>query len=147
MLTRSLDPAPDPGTATATDRAAVADLLRQVQDYYQLWLGHASGPAEVEAVFTAGPPGCDPARSHRLGLYIDNQLCGAAELSFGFPTAQDAYLGLMILAPHARCQGHGAAFLAQIEALARRRPQLYLAVLEANPRGMGNPRLPPPSEV
>lgn len=128
-MIRALDP--------QRDRAAVAYLLTLAQDYYQLWLGHSAGPEQVEDVFTATPPGCDPAASHRLGLFLHDQLAGVAELSFGFPTAPDAYLGLMILAPDARSQGHGAAFLAHIEALARsaKAPQLYLAVLQANPRG------------
>ena len=102
------------------------------------------GPEQVEAVFTAGPPGCDPAKSHRLGLYLPDPnsgeahtpLNGVAELSFGFPQPYNAYLGLMVLAPSARSQGHGAAFLAHIESLTLSRPHLYLAVLEANSRGM-----------
>lgn len=119
------------------DRAAVAALLTEAQDYYHLWLGHAPGPEEVEDVFSSGPPGCDPAQSHRLGLYLDGRLSGVAEVSFGFPEPQDAYLGLMILAPRARGQGHGEAFFAAALALARARscPRLYLAVLEKNPRG------------
>ncbi|MDO8885129.1 N-acetyltransferase [Pseudotabrizicola sp.] len=122
---------------SASDRAAVADMLTRAQDYYQLWKGHAPGPVEVDEVFTATPPGCDPAASHRLGLFVDGTLSGVAELSFGFPAPSDAYLGLMILAPQARSQGHGAAFLAQIESLARnaQAQRLYLAVLGANPRG------------
>jgi GNAT superfamily N-acetyltransferase len=122
---------------SAKDRAAVAEVLTRAQDYYQLWLGHAPGPAQVEDVFTATPPGCDPAASHRLGLFLDAHLAGVAELSFGFPTASDAYLGLMILAPEARSQGHGATLLAQIESRARaaQASVLYLAVLAANVRG------------
>ncbi len=119
------------------DRAAVAELLTRAQDYYHLWLGHAPGPTQVEDVFTATPPGCDPAASHRLGLFLSDKLAGVAELSFGFPTASDAYLGLMILAPDARAQGHGAAFLAHIETRARaaQASQICLAVLQANTRG------------
>jgi GNAT superfamily N-acetyltransferase len=126
-LIRPLDP--------VADRTTVAQLLLDAQDYYHLWLGHAPGPEQVEEVFTSGPPGCDPARSHRLGLYLDGNLSGVAELSFGFPAPEDAYLGLMILAPWARNQGHGAAFTAHVETLARPAPKLYLAVLEANPKG------------
>ena len=128
-MIRPLDP--------VTDRAAVAVLLSQAQDYFHLWKGHDPGPEEVADVFESCPPGCDPAASHRLGLFLDGQLAGVAELSFGFPSPSDAYLGLMILAPSARSQGHGAAFLGQIEHLARAAAaaRLYLAVLEANTRG------------
>ena len=128
-MIRALDP--------KHDRAAVAALLTRAQDYYHLWKGHPPGPAEVDEVFTSIPPGCDPAASHRLGLFTNDTLDGVAELSFGFPAPQDAYLGLMLLAPEARSKGHGACLLAHIEALAckAKAPRLYLAVLQANPRG------------
>lgn len=129
MPIRPLDP--------VTDRPAVAALLTEAQDYCHLWLGHAPDASQVDKVYTAGPPGCDAAQSFRLGLWLDATLSGVAELSFGYPGAQDAYLGLMILAPRARGQGQGAAFYAHVENLARQRgcPRIFLAVLEANPRG------------
>jgi predicted molibdopterin-dependent oxidoreductase YjgC len=82
-------------------------------------------------------PGSDPALTHHLGLFLEGRLSGVAEVSYGFPGPQDAYLGLMLLAPWAQGAGHGRAFLAHVESLARSRtaPRIYLAVLEANPRG------------
>jgi GNAT superfamily N-acetyltransferase len=126
-LIRPLDP--------VRDRNDVAVLLLQAADYYHLWLGHDPGPEQVDEVFSACPPTCDPARSQRLGLFLDGQLAGVAELSFGFPLPEDAYLGLMILAPAARGHGHGAAFTSHLETLARHSPRLYLGVLQANARG------------
>ena len=126
-LIRPLDP--------VQDRDAVAALLLQAADYYQLWLGADPGAEQVDEVFTACPPNCDPARSHRLGLFLDEQLAGVAELSFGFPMPEDAYLGLMILAPFARSKGHGSAFMAHVETLAHPSPRIYLGVLQANTRG------------
>ena len=128
MPIRRLDP--------VADRAAILGLLTEAGDYYRLWLHRDPVAADVEEMLTAGPPGCDPAQSFRLGLWGDG-LEGVAELSFGYPAPEDGYLGLMILAPRARGRGQGAAFLDHIEALARARacPRLYLAVLEANPRG------------
>lgn len=127
-LIRPLDP--------VRDRNDVAVLLLQAADYYHLWLGHDPGPEQVDEVFSACPPTCDPARSQRLGLFLDGQLAGVAELSFGFPLPEDAYLGLMILAPAARGHGHGAAFTSHLETLARHSPRLYLGVLQANTRGL-----------
>lgn len=119
------------------DHAAVAAFLDEAADYWLLADGEAPGPQATEEFFTQCPPGCDPAASHRLGLYHDGRLSGLAELSFGFPAPGDAYLGLMILAPRLRGQGLGAGFLAHVETLARDAgaPTLYLAVIEANPRG------------
>lgn len=119
------------------DHAAVAAFLDEAADYWLLADGEAPGPQAAEEFFTQCPPGCDPAASHRLGLFHDGRLSGLAELSFGFPAPGDAYLGLMILAPRLRGQGLGAGFLAHVETLARDAgaPTLFLAVIEANPRG------------
>jgi GNAT superfamily N-acetyltransferase len=126
---RPLDP--------VADRGVVWRLLERAADYYRLWKGRAACAADVDEIFENIPPGCDPALSHRLGFFEGAELVGVAELSFGFPAESDAYLGLMILAPHARSRGLGPLFLAEVEAIARQHgaPALYLAVLEQNPRG------------
>ena len=119
------------------DRPALTDLLTEAADYYRLWLGRPPSEDEVTDALTAAPPGCDPAQSHRLGLHMNARLSGVAELSFGYPAAGDAFLGLMIVAPHARSAGNGATFHSHILTLARGRgcPRIYLGVLDANPRG------------
>lgn len=129
MLIRSLDP--------INDLAAVATFQAEAADYWLLAEGQCDPAQKAAEFFTDGPPGCDPAQSHRLGLFIENRLSGLAELSFGFPSPADAYLGLMILAPRLRGKGAGPVLLAQIEHLARaaQAPNLYLGVLQANPRG------------
>ena len=128
-MIRALDP--------AADRAAVLALLTEAQDYYHLWKGRAPGDEEVDDFFTGAPLSGDSAATLRLGLFVGGRLVGLAEVVFGFPTASDAYLGLMILTPDARSHGHGARFLAQIEERCRtaQATRLYLAVLQANPRG------------
>lgn len=129
MLIRSLHP--------VADLAAVTAVQAEAQDYWLLAEGKCDPAAKAAEFFTDGPPGCDPARSHRLGLFADGVLGGLAELSFGFPEVRDAYLGLMLIAPRLRSKGAGVVFLAEWERLARLAdaPVLYLAVLEANPRG------------
>lgn len=119
------------------DRPAVAAFLDEAADYWLLADGAPPGPQAADDFFTDCPPSCDPAASHRLGIFRDGRLSGLAELSFGFPEPADAYLGLMILAPRIRGLGHGARLLAHVERLAREAhaPVLYLGVIEANPRG------------
>jgi GNAT superfamily N-acetyltransferase len=119
------------------DLPLVAAFYAEAPDYWLFAEGRAPDATKARDFFTDGPPGCDPARSHRLGLFLGGRLQGLAELSFGFPAPEDAYLGLMILAPAAQGQGHGARFLAHAETLARTAgsPRLYLAVIEANTRG------------
>lgn len=91
----------------------------------------------AEAFFTNAPPGCDPAASLRLGFFEHDLLVGVAELAFGFPEPEDAYLGLMLFDPAAQGRGLGPAFLAEVERLARTKgcPRLLLAVLEENTAG------------
>ncbi len=122
--------------ATA-DLALVVALHAEAADYWTLADRRPPDRQKALDFFTDGPPGCDPALSHRLGLFVQGVLAGVAELSFGFPEPADAYLGLMILAPRCRSGGLGALFLADIETRARAAgaPHLYLAVLGENPRG------------
>ena len=128
MLIRKLSPSEAP---------LVAQFYREAPDYWLLAEGVLEADRRAEEFFTDAPPGCDPGDSDRLGLFIGDRLSGVAELSFGFPKPGDAFLGLMILGPWARGAGHGRAFLAEVERLARLRacPRLYLAVIEVNPRG------------
>jgi GNAT superfamily N-acetyltransferase len=122
---------------TPDEAPLVARFYREAPDYWLLAEGRCDPDRQSREFFTDAPPGCDPGESHRLGLFLDDSLSGVAELSVGFPEPADAYLGLMLLGPWAQGTGHGRAFLAHAEALARGRnaPHLYLAVLEANPRG------------
>lgn len=127
----------DPGA----DRALVDSFWPEIADYIEIERGARPGPALsaelTEEFFTGAPPGADPADGPRLGLFDDGRLLGIVELAFGFPAPEDAYLGILFLAEAARGRGLGREFLREVERLARARgaPRLYLAVLDANPRG------------
>lgn len=129
MPIRPLDP--------ATDLALVQGFYADAPDYWLLAEGAIDGPGKARDFFTDCPPGSDPDRSHRLGLFLGGRLSGLVELSFAFPRPEDAYLGLMILGPWAQGGGHGVRLLAHVETLVRQAgcPRLYLAVIEQNPRG------------
>jgi hypothetical protein len=87
-------------------------------------------------------PNCEPNRSFRLGLFLDDRLSGLAELSFGFPKIGDPYLGFMMLGPWAQNSGIGIKFLDHVEYLARqaRGQKLFLAGLSINPKGVPSRR-------
>ena len=120
-----------------SETALVTQFYREAPHYWLLAEGRADAEHKAQEFFTDAPPNCDPATSDRLGLFVNQRLSGVAELSYGFPEPSDAYLGLMVLGPWAQGTGHGRAFLAHVEDLARKRhaPRLYLAVIDRNPRG------------
>ena len=120
-----------------SDLAAVAALMDDTADFWTLTDGAPAGPTAAADFFTDGPPDHDATRQRHLGLFVDDRLAGIAELSFGFPDPDAAYLGLMLLSPRLRGQGHGRTLLTHAETLARTAgaTHLYLAVIEANPRG------------
>jgi GNAT superfamily N-acetyltransferase len=120
-----------------SETGLVAQFYREAPDYWLLAEGRVDPERQAQEFFTDAPPNCDPAHSDRLGLFLNQRLSGVAEVSYGFPEPNAAYLGLMILGPWAQGAGHGCAFLAHVETLARKRhaPRLYLAVLDVNPRG------------
>lgn len=139
------------------DSEALLSLYSRAADYLDLESGRPPDVSLVQEFFRDAPPNVDPATSLKLGLWEEARLQGAVDLAFGYPEPQDAYLGLMLLAPEARGRGFGRAFLRHVEEAARRRgaTRLLLAVLEANPRGrafweregFGQPKVFPPATI
>ena len=107
MLIRSL--------LAKSDLAIVQEFYTKAPDYWQLAEGQEPGLQKARDFFTDTPPNCDPKVSLRLGLFLDDRLSGLAELSFGFRTAGDPYLGLTVLGPWACNRRNGRKFLKYIE--------------------------------
>lgn len=126
---RQLDP--------VTDRAAVDDLFRRSADYVRLERGQEPDAALTDEFFGDTVPGGTLGEALKLGLFTGRGLQGVADLGFGYPEPGDAFMGLMQFAADARGQGHGSAFLRDIEDRARSRGarRLFIAVLHGNPRG------------
>ena len=106
MLIRSL--------IAKSDLAIVHEFYTKAPDYWQLAEGQEPGLQKARDFFTDTPPNCDPKVSLRLGLFLGDRLSGLAELFFGFLTAGDSYLSLMVLGPWARNYGNDKKFLAVI---------------------------------
>lgn len=123
---------------TRADLGSVAALFAAAADYTRLERGETTDPvALAEEFFADAPPGIDPASSLRLGVFAGARLVGKADVAFGYPGAQDAYIGLMIFDPLARGAGLGAGLLREIESRARAQgaTRLLIAALEANEKG------------
>ena len=121
----------------ATDAAIVTGLFRRAADYVLLETGLPPDASQTDDFFTVSPPGIDPATTLRLGHVMDDGLLVAiAEVAFGFPQPDDAYIGLLLIDPAHRGNRLGQRMLDHIFGAARARgaTRILIAVLEDNPK-------------
>jgi ribosomal protein S18 acetylase RimI-like enzyme len=123
--------------APETDTAAVRDLFARAADYVLLETGEPPGDAQTTHFFTSAPPGIDPTTSLRLGMFLpDGQLVAIADLAFGYPNPDDAYIGLLLIDPNHRGKRLGQQMLGHLfaAASARKAKRILIAVLQDNPK-------------
>ena len=122
---------------TLDDLPALEALFQAAADYVNLETGAAVDGSQARAVFTDAPPGGDPAAAVRLGLFDGDRLIGKVDAAFGYPQPEDAYIGLLILAPRARRAGHGTRLLQSLQQRVRAcgARRLLVAVVAANAAG------------
>ena len=127
-LIRELDP--------DADTAAVRHLFDRAADYLHLETGEGPSNAHVADFFAPAPFAAGPADTLKLGLFSGGRLDAIADLAFGFPQREDAFIGLLLIAADRRGHGLGHLFVDHIADVARARhaPRLFVAVLEANPK-------------
>ena len=120
-----------------TDRAAVARLFADAADYVLLEDGRAPDEATTDSFFNERPPNVGAADAVHIGMFDADRLLGILGVVFGYPDANDSYIGLLLLAPQARGSGVGGQALAHATALARARGSIrqLVAVLDQNPKG------------
>lgn len=118
------------------DDAAVLDMMLRAADYSLLEKGRAPVAGDVEEFFASCVPGGTLTEAVKLGFWQDDVLFGFIDMSYGYPKATDAYIGLLMLDKTARGAGIGAQLLAAATARARARGAIrqLVAVLEANPK-------------
>lgn len=129
MDIRRLDP--------TKDRAAVASLFDHAADYVLLETGRDPNADTINDFFDDRPPGLGPEDATHIGLFMDGTLIGVLAQSFGYPSNDDSYIGLLVLAKTRRGQGLGTRFLDHATRHARNRgaTRQLVAVLDANPKG------------
>ena len=114
------------------------DVYNGATDYIMLESGTAPSDAMVADFFTDCPPGSDLAASCKLGMFTPGgALVAIADMAFGYPETDDAYIGLLLLDESCRGMGLGRTFLDHLTGIARARNarRLLIAVLDENTRG------------
>lgn len=120
------------------DAQAVRDLYDSAADFVAMETGLVPNDETVAEFFTDCPPGADVAKSQKLGLFQpDGLLVAISDLAFGYPDADDAYIGLLLIAANSRGMGLGRIFVEHMTSIARTRQarRLLIAVLDENTRG------------
>jgi GNAT superfamily N-acetyltransferase len=120
------------------DSAAVTDLFTRAADYVVLESGQPPDAAQTHDFFTKAPLDIAPETSRHLGFFLpDGLLVAIAEVAFGFPNPDDAYIGLLLIDPAHRGKRLGQQMVNHIVTAARARhaTRILIAVLEDNPKG------------
>ncbi|MDR7220093.1 GNAT family N-acetyltransferase [Aminobacter aminovorans] len=114
------------------------DFYDRATDFVMLESGTVPSDATVAEFFADCPPGSDLAASYKLGMFISGgALVAIADMAFGYPETDDAYIGLLLIDQNCRGMGLGRIFLDHLTAAARARnmTRLLIAVLDENTRG------------
>lgn len=121
-----------------TDARAVHALYERAADFVVLETGSEPSDTTVAQFFADCLPGADVATSRKLGMFMPSgDIVAIADLAFGYPETDDAYIGLLLIDGSCRGLGLGRVFLEHLTGLARagNASRLLIALLDENPRG------------
>lgn len=90
-----------------SDPSALEDVFHDDGGYAMRVHGRATMPNDVDELFTSFPPAASQGQRHTLGLWLDDELVGVADLLVDHPEAGTNYLGLLQI--RAARQGRGLA--------------------------------------
>jgi GNAT superfamily N-acetyltransferase len=108
-----------PMPASAESAALVQRLFEASPRYFNAIQGSLAGPHEAAEALSALPPKTEVHQKHNLGIYLDSELVGYADLIKGYPTAKHAYLGLLIIDENHQEKGVGRAAFEELEKIAQ----------------------------
>ena len=120
---------------TSADAPRLQRFLMECEDYFLMISGEAAGPQEAEEELLRLPPGKSLDDKVFMGLQeADGRLAGVFDVVKDYPEPGIWYLGLLLLHPAKRSQGHGEAIHAQLCACIRSQggSAIRLGVVERN---------------
>lgn len=94
---------------------------------------------EADETFTSTPPGFPLDQKFVLGIYLEDELIGAAELLNGYPEPDIAYIGLLLFKETHQKRGLGSLALDHITGLACQWgcSAIRIAVIASNGEALG----------
>lgn len=117
------------------DLDAVAAVYARAADYLSVESGLTPDTA-AQAFFEDRPPASTQEPFKFAVAGADGAPIAIGDLAFGYPEPEDAYLGLLLLIPEARCRGLGEAIFGEVKHIASLRgaSRLLVGVLDVNAR-------------
>ena len=91
----------------ADDVESLQLLLGSVPRYSEQITGHPPGPADALSALIGRPESVAQQDKYGFGLWADGQLVAFADVLRGYPTAEIAYIGLLIVRGDRQRAGHG----------------------------------------
>ncbi|HEX5596818.1 MAG TPA: GNAT family N-acetyltransferase [Micromonosporaceae bacterium] len=101
-LVRGLEPEDEP---------AVLALFDDCAEWFEFATGQPSGPGDVQSLYYALPPGCDPAQKLLLVAETDRRISAVVDVVLDYPTVGECFVGAFLVAPGQRGRGFGSALV------------------------------------
>ena len=121
------------------DSALILGIQARCADYIEFETGMAPGVFHLDEFLADAPPNLPPEQVFLAAITdsTTNTPIGLTAYSHGYPTASDAYIGLLMIPPQARGLGVGRAVLAQItvQMAAKGCTRMLLCVMQDNAKG------------
>jgi len=117
---------------------ALQALCESCADYYHLMTGGPVSSSEAHMLFTLRPERASIEDKFLIGVRRGRDLIGALDLYRHYPRRQHAWMGLLLLHPHLRGHGYGAAMIRWMVDWARAQgcTRLRLGVADDNRRAL-----------
>ena len=119
--------------------AALQQVFEAAPRYFETVTGAPPGRAEAQSTFTALPPGKTYDDKRVWGLCAGPRMIGCADVIRGYPVAEKAVIGLLLLAESWQRHGFGRAFALLIERAIAEWPEITtcrLGVAASNARAL-----------
>jgi diamine N-acetyltransferase len=117
------------------DRAALQAVVDAAPIYSLRLSGQLPSPTAAEAICTALPPAKSLRDKYVFGVHLDQAMVGCVDLIRGYPQADIAFIGLLLLDESHRRVGIGRAAFQCIERVVRDWPEcrrIRLSIVRAN---------------
>lgn len=118
------------------DRANVLRVFSEASSYTELVSGRAPCADDVDDFFFGKPESKSAADKSGFGLFLGETMIGCADVIRGYPTDDDVWIGLLVIAEAYQGQRYGTVALEALTEMASEwgHRNIQLAVVATNPR-------------